>query len=266
MTQPEPLSLYVLTQDSERYLAAILSPLREVADDLLVVDGGSTDRTRDIARDAGARVVQRPFDNFRDQRRFAVESCRYRWILFLDSDEVPDRDFVDSLGSLKASGFRQDGGTPEAFRFRRRWFVLGREVRAFYPVSSPDFPIRLFRRDQVDLPADCGLIHESLTGYGSLGTIGGSVLHYSVHSIEDLYHKVNHYSTLAGRDMVRKKGVGTWLDLLTHPLGAWLKWYLRKGSWRDGRVGWICGRYAFDYTYLKYLKTLYECGEPPARS
>jgi glycosyltransferase involved in cell wall biosynthesis len=266
VTAPEPLSFYVLTQDSERHLAEILSPLRDVVDDMVVVDSGSRDRTCDLARALGARVVQRRFDNFRDQRQFAVQACRHRWVLFLDSDEVPDPPFVESLAELKRLGFRRPGAAPQAFRIRRRWFVLGREVRAFYPVSSPDFPVRLFRRDQVGLPADCGLIHESLTGYESLGTIGGSVRHDSVHSVEDLYDKVNHYSTLAARDMVRKKGIGSWFGLLVHPLGAWIKWYLRKGSWRDGRIGWICGCYAYDYTYLKYLKTFHECGEPRGKA
>jgi glycosyltransferase involved in cell wall biosynthesis len=260
---PQPLSFYMLTQDSELHLADILGPLREVADEMIIVDAGSRDHTRRIAQDLGARVLERPFDNFRDQRRFALAACRHQWVLFLDADEVPDAAFVADLARLRHNGFRVDGQAPDAFRFKRRWFVLGKEVRAFYPISSPDYPARLFRRDLVDLPADCGLVHESLTGYRTCGVIGGSVLHHSMRTVSEMQRKLDLYSTLAARDMVRRDGVGSWHHLLTHPVAAWLKWYLRKGSWRDGRIGWVCGWYACEYTFLKYLKTFHECSRPP---
>src|SRR3982751_6868765 len=99
------LSCYVLTLNSERRLAEVLSPLRDIADDLLVVDSGSSDRTLDIARSFGARVAFRAFDNFRDQRLFAERECAHDWILQIDSDEVVSAELAQEIRTLKDADF-----------------------------------------------------------------------------------------------------------------------------------------------------------------
>lgn len=250
----ENLSCYVLTCNSARRLADVLSPIRDSVDDLLIVDSGSTDETEEIAGRFGARFIFRKFDNFRTQRIFAIEQCRFRWVLCLDSDEVPDEPFASSLAELKARGFAVNGRQPDAFRIRRRWFALGKEVRTFYPITSPDYPIRLFNRDKVGFADETRHVHETIGGESFSEILNGSVLHYSCDSIEELYGKLNLYTSLAARDLKRRGARAGWLTILTHSIAAWLKWYITKGGWKDGRVGYLLGRYAFDYTYQKYMR------------
>jgi len=254
----ENLSCYILTCNSTRHLENVVSPIRNSVDDLVFVDSGSTDDTEEIAGRFGARFIFRKLDNFRAQRIFAIEQCRFRWVLCLDSDEVPDEPSALSLAQLKSQGFIVNGRQPDAFRIKRRWFVLGKEVRAFYPITSPDYPIRLFNRDKVGFENETRYVHETIGGCSSSEILEGSILHYSCDSIEELYGKLNLYTSLAVEDL-KKKGAGaSWFNILSHPIAAWLKWYIVKGGWKDGQVGYLLGRYAFDYTYQKYLKLRYD--------
>ncbi len=259
----EPLSCYILTLNSERYLASIIAPIREVIDDLVIVDSGSTDRTKEIAAQFNARFLVREIDNFNKQRRFALEACQHQWVLSLDSDEVPDATFAISLAELKATAFALDQKQPDAFRINRRWFVLGQEIHAFYPITSPDHPVRLLRKDKMTFEKSGRGVHESPRGAGNLeiGVINGTILHYSCDSVQKLYEKLNLYTRIAAEDLKRKGVKGSWSALFTHPIGAWLRWYILKKGWKDGWIGWLLGHYAYEYTYQKYLKLLYNSSE-----
>lgn len=252
--EPAQLSCCVLTFDSEKYLADVVGPIRYLVDDLVIVDSGSTDRTEDIARDFDARFIAHPLESFPAQRTFALDSCRNNWVLELDSDELPDATFVASLTELKAGGFRGISNNPGGFKIRRRWFVLGREVHAFYPISSPDFPLRLYRRDKVGYRDAASSVHEEAYGVKTQEVIGGSVKHFACDSRADLERKLELYTLLAATDMARRGVRPRWWKTLAGPSAAWLKWYIRKGGWQDGWVGLVLARYAHDYTRLKYRK------------
>lgn len=260
VNKAEQLSCYILTFNSERYLASVISPIRRVIDDLVILDSGSTDRTKEIAEQFDARFLVRQLDNFRDQRRFALQACRHQWVLSLDSDEVPDETFAASLAELKSKAFCVAQKRPDAFRITRRWFVLGREIHAFYPITSPDQPPRLFRKDKMTFQANGRIVHETPKSSSPVefGAIDGSVFHYSCDSVHELYEKLNLYTSLAAEDL-RQQGVkGSWIAILSHPLFAWFRWYIHKKGWKDGWIGLLLGRYAYDYTYQKYLKLRYD--------
>ncbi len=256
------ISCYILTCDSERYLESVIAPIRDVVDELVIVDSGSTDGTQQIAEQFQSRFLVQELEHFGKQRQFALDSCQHQWVLSLDSDEVPDNAFADSLATLKANDFRIGEQQPDAFRIHRRWLVLGQEIHTFYPVVSPDHPVRLFRKDRMTFPDEGRGVHESPKGAGQLeyARINGSVWHYSCDSVEELYQKLNFYTTLAAEDLRRKGKTGRWLDVLTHPPAAWFRWYLLKQGWKDGWVGWLLGHYAYEYTSQKYLKLLYDAG------
>lgn len=258
--QNEKLSCYILTFNSEKYLASVIRPLRELIDDLVIVDSGSVDKTEEIAKQFGARFIVRQLDNFSLQRRFALDSCQNRWVLSLDSDEVPDETFVQSLAKLKKERFLFNQKEVDAYKIKRCWLVLGQEIHSFYPIESPDYPVRLFNKDKVTFDNDGKSVHESPNGYDqfNIGLVEGSVLHYSCNSVHELYQKMNLYSTLAAADLHKKGKKGNWLSILGHPPFAWVKWYIMKQGWKDGLIGLLLGRYAFDYTYQKYLKLKYD--------
>ncbi len=243
------LSAYILTHDSETYLAAILQKLAGAADELLIVDGGSTDRTLAIAREHGCRVVHRPLTDFREQRNFAQAQCANDMVLFVDSDELPSDELVQAIASLKERGFGED-----AYEVRREWYVLGRKVRAVFPVTSPDYPIRILDRRKVSFDERSRRVHETPFGFSSVGRIEAPLHHYTFRSAEELERKLEHYTDIAAGDL-RERGRRTrLLATLASPPAAFLKWYLVKGGWRDGALGLTLSAYAFRYTRLKYRK------------
>lgn len=241
-----PLSVYVLTFNSEKYLHPLLSRVRPVADDLLVVDSGSTDQTVAIAERYGCRVLHRPMDNFRNQRAFAVENCQHRTVLMLDSDEIPDERFVQHLAELKTEGFPLD-----AYRFNREWYVMGRKIHCLYPVRCPDQVVRVVKKDLVRFDDRSRTVHERPFGHQTLGAVHGVVAHYTFETRAELFRKLDQYTALAANDWVAHHGRPSLAQRLLHPPAVWAKWYLLEGGWKDGRVGWVLGQYAFEYTVRK---------------
>ena len=238
------LSAYILTHDSEVYLAAILQKLSGTADELLIVDGGSTDQTLAIAREHGCRVVHRPLTDFREQRNFAQAQCAHDMVLFVDSDEL-----VQAIASLKERGFGED-----AYEVRREWYVFGRKVRAVFPVTSPDYPIRILDRRKVSFDERSRRVHETPFGFSSVGRIEAPLHHYTFRSTEELERKLEHYTDIAAGELRERGGNAGLLKVLASPVSAFLKWYLVKGGWRDGALGLTMSAYAFRYTRLKYRK------------
>lgn len=247
------ISCYVLTYNSEKYLKKVLKPLAKISDDIVILDSGSKDKTKAIAEEFNCRFIYRAFDNFVDQRNFAAEQCKHDWILFVDSDEICDQKLIESLIKIKENDFIINGKEQDALRFRRRWVLFGKEVHCFFPVSSPDYPFRAFRKSIVKFSGP--KVHEKPEGYSTYYDLPeGNLYHYSGESVEYIFHKLNRYTTLAAQDMEARGKKGSWFSTITHSLAAGIKWYVIKGGWKDGSVGILLGFYAFYYTFMKYLK------------
>lgn len=253
-----PLSCYVLTFNSERRLSQVLAAVKSVADEIIVVDSGSTDSTLSIAASYGARVLHRPFDNFRDQRVFAEDSCNYLWVLALDSDEVLSTELQETIKELKTNELSLSDSPPiDAFSIKYVWYFINQPVSAFYPVRSPQYIVRLFRRDRVSCRGS-RMIHESLQlENASVRVLEQPIFHYSCDSIDGLYSKIGLYSKLSAEDMHAKGIKSSWLKIHLYPKLIWFRWYIVYGGWRDGAAGVVLSNYARDTTYLKYLKLKY---------
>jgi glycosyltransferase involved in cell wall biosynthesis len=236
-----------LTRDSEHLLDQVLAPLSRVADEILVLDSGSRDRTIEIARRHGCRVETSEFKGFSRQRQKAQSLCTYDHVLFVDSDEIMSDELVAEVLVLKRAGFPAD-----AYSIRRDWFVLGKPVHAFYPVQSPDYPIRIIDRRKVDFSTS-NEVHETASGYSSIQHIEKPLTHWTCDTNEEIETKLMLYSTLAAADL-RASGrrIPPRPLVLARSLVAFIKWYFGKGSWIDGRVGLRTGVFAARYTYLKY--------------
>ena len=251
------ISAYVLTFNSERYISQILSQLDKFADEIVIVDSGSSDQTLHIARCFDKVVVYpRTFDNFKNQRNFAASMCKYDTIFFVDSDEVPDDILVQAILDVKKQ-YAADLPEKTAYKVRRNWTVLGKPVRAIYPVESPDYVVRLFNRRVSSFGSHSNTVHETLEGYEEALLLGGGgITHNTFHNQEEISRKLNLYTSLTASDMVRKKKNINLIKLFLDPLAAFFKWYISKGAWHDGKVGLTAGVYAYRYTFEKYRKAL----------
>ncbi len=245
------LSVYVLTKNSERYLKQILEKIYSVADEIIIIDSGSTDKTEEIAISfSNVKFIYHHFNNFKEQRTFADNECRGDYIFFLDSDEIPDNDFMNGILELKAKNFGA-----EAYFAERHWNVLGKKIRALYPIVSPDFPIRLYKKGKISFK-DSSLVHETPSGYSNSEKLPGKLKHITFENRKILCRKLDFYTDIAARDLLLKNKKVSKVKGLLSAIAAFFKWYLGKGGFKDGYTGILLGKYAFDYTWLKYQKAI----------
>ncbi len=172
-----PVSAVLITKDAEAHLERVLTPLSFCAE-IVILDSGSTDRTREIALDHGARWREHPFCGYGPQKRRAVELARHDWILSIDADEVLDREAVDSLVAVDWSSV----DLLRCWRIRRRTFIGDREIRHGHWVSER--PVRVFNRLATGFTADP--VHERVRGTTRVRDLPGSLLHYSYNDLSEV--------------------------------------------------------------------------------
>jgi glycosyltransferase involved in cell wall biosynthesis len=238
------LSVCLITFNEEHNLPRVLSSVQGIADEIVVVDCGSTDRTVEIARKHGAKVVTRAWTNYAAQKNAAVAAASNDWILSLDADEELSPKLRDTLLAWK----KQE---PEfaVYEFARRTWYLGAWIN--YTRWYPDFKRRLFRRDAAQFS---GIIHEALRFQGKPGRLNGDLLHYTVRSFEEHEQKVERYTTLAAQQMFAA-GKRSWRAAMC--LAApwnWFNNYVLCLGFLDGHRGWVISRMAARGTWLKFKK------------
>lgn len=244
MSLPEKISAVLIALDEEARIDPALESLRW-ADEVLVVDGGSADRTREVSRAAGARVVERAFSGYVDQKTFALEQASFDWVLSLDADERVSPDLAAQIDSQRRAGFDALG-----YRVHRVTYYLDRYIRStdWYP----DRPLRLFHRAHARWAGK--YVHESVRVDGPVDTLSGELLHYPYRDIEHHLTKMNRYSTLAARQMYEAGSRGRlWLALAYPPWIFFRNYVLRRG-FRDGRAGLVVSALNSFYVMSKHLK------------
>jgi hypothetical protein len=238
------LSACLITSNEEHNLPRVLSSVEGVADEIVVVDCGSKDRTQEIARERGAKVVTRAWTNFAEQKNFAAATASNNWILSLDADEELSPELRGALLAWKEK-------EPEfaVYEFARRTWYLGAWVK--HTGWYPDFQRRLFRREAAQFT---GIIHEALRFEGKPGRLNGDLLHYTLRSVEEHEQKVERYTTLAAQQMFAT-GRQSWRAAMWFATPwTWFNNFVLCLGFLDGRRGWVISRMAARSTWLKFKK------------
>jgi glycosyl transferase family 2 len=244
MHPTQRISACVITLNEQRNLSRALNSLKPVADEIVVVDAGSTDRTQAIAREHGARVLAREWTSYSDQKNFAAKSASNEWILSLDADEELSSALQTSLLEWKA---REPRFT--VYEVARRAWYLGKWIR--HSGWYPDFQRRLYRRDAATFS---GTIHEALRFACQPGRLHGDLLHYTVQSFAEHEEKVERYTTLAARQMYAA-GKRSWRAAVWFATPwSWLQNYFLRGGFLDGYRGALIAQMAARAVRLKYTK------------
>jgi len=215
------------------------------ADEIVVVDSGSTDETAAIARRRGARVEERGWPGYIAQKNYAASIAAHDWILSLDADERVTPALAAEIRS------RLSGEPVEhAFRVPRVTFHLGRWIRTtdWYP----DYQTRLYDRRSAEWTGR--YVHEAVTVRGGTGQLRGELQHYAYRDIADHLETIDRYTTLAATQMHEDGRRATALDLALHPLFAFLRNYIVRGGIRDGATGFLISRMNAFYVFLKFAK------------
>lgn len=250
-TRRPPLSLCVITKDEEQRLAACLASAR-FADDVVVLDSGSTDRTLEIARGAGARTFVEPFRGHVLQKARAIELARHDWVLCLDADEELSPELAVAIERALEGIERQDGAAAIAgFELARKTCYAGRFIE--HGGWWPEWRLRLFDRRRGGWTGSDPHDRVELGG-GAVARLDGALHHYAYRDLEHHLDKVNRYTTTMARGLAARGRRFRWRDLLLRPPARFCRMWLLRGGFRDGGRGFLLATIGAFYVFLKYAK------------
>jgi len=238
-----PVSLVVIAQDEEDHIGDCLRSADFCAE-AVVLDGGSRDRTREIAAALGARVETRPFDDFVTQKGAAVDLARHDWVLCLDADERVSPELAAEIRDLFAAGEPPCDG----YSMPRLSWHLGRWIRGggWYP----DRKLRLFRRSRGRWAGRNP--HDKVVCDGAVGRLRGDLLHHPYRDLAHHLRKMDRYTELAAATLLAEgRGLATLRMFVVPPL-AFLRSYLLRRGFRDGRAGLVLAALEARYEFLRY--------------
>lgn len=239
------LSVVVITKDEESAIGRCLDSVRW-ADEIVVLDSGSTDRTVEIAREHGARVeVSADWPGFGPQKNRALALAGGEWVLSLDADEwVPE----DLAAEIRAAIVSPDGHA--GFELPRSSSFCGREMR--HSGWWPDHILRLFRRDAARFSED--IVHERVLLDGRVGRLTQPLRHESFVSLHEVVDKMNRYSTAGAQMRVMRGKGGSVGAAVARGLWAFVRTYVLRAGFLDGREGFVLAVANAEGTYYRYLK------------
>lgn len=255
MTTTPMLSVAIITKNEEANIARTLASV-QFADEIVVLDSASTDRTVEIARSYNATVYDEPWKGFAGSKNSAIAKCTGTWILSLDADEELSPELQQQIHTLLPTNPPTD-----AFYIRRRNLFLGRWIRhgGFYP----DPKLRLFRRTAANFAGTPQFqdrpVHETIAFDGEASTLDYDLIHHAYPTLESYIEHMDRYSTLGCELLVASGKVSrSWPAFLGHvllvPQLAFFWNYIFRLGFLDGREGLLLHLYHATYTSWKYAK------------
>jgi glycosyltransferase involved in cell wall biosynthesis len=240
------LAVLILTYNEEENIADCINSAR-FADEIIVIDSLSTDNTVGIAQQMGAKVVSRAMsEGFASQRNFAISQTQADWVLYLDADERLTPGLVQEIAEIVKKNQRM------AYEILRKNIVFGKPV--YHGGNAPDWSRRLYPRDAIRWE---GCVHECAIVNVPMQRCREAMIHYTYTSWEKYLRKFNQYTTLmAEKNFANGKRAG-WQDLIFRPIIGFIKMYLFKRGFLDGKIGLILAVLHAFYTFVKYIKLDY---------
>ncbi len=241
-----PLSACIITLNEADRIEACLDSLA-FCDDIVVVDSGSTDGTRERAAARGARVLQRAFDGYRAQKDFAVQSARHDWVLCLDADERVTPALRAAIEAARDGGF----ATAAAYRFARCTHYFGAPLR--HGNAYPDRVLRLFDRRRAGWRGERE-IHEQVGVDGAIARLAGDLDHQAYRSLSDQLQRLDRYSTLMAQHLHARGKRARLAAIAVSPLWRFVRGYVLRAGFLDGWRGLVFALVEADYVRRKAIK------------
>jgi len=240
------LSVVIIALNEEKNIGRCIDSVKRIADEIIVLDSFSTDKTVEIARSRGAIVKQERFRGYVEQKNRALELSSNNYVLSLDADEALDQQLVNSILAAKK------GFSGQAFKMNRCANYCGRFIR--HGLWYPDRKLRIFDKrfarwggtnphDKIELAPKTPVKH-----------LKGNILHYSYNSIEEHILQNNHFSTIAARTLHEKGVSASLVKMILSPLWAFINGYILRAGFLDRYYGLIIAVNTAHYTFLKYTK------------
>lgn len=227
------LSAVIIAQDEEKTIGQVLSSVKDLVSEIVLVDSGSNDRTVEIAKDHGARVIHQDWLGYAAQKNFAIENAGSQWILSLDADEILTAELRAEIKELCQSGELEKN---DGYRIARLMHVG--ELAIAHGGFYPDAQLRLFRKSKGRF--NDRLVHESVKMEGKISDLKHHLLHLSYRNIEQFASTHDKYARLAAQEAL-KSGFAPWkvsaLNLYLHPIWTFIYRYIFRLGFLDGKLG-----------------------------
>ncbi len=244
MSKAVKLSVVIITRNEEANLPRCLESVNW-ADEIVVVDSGSTDRTEEIAVGYHARLYHEPWQGYGHAKQAGLSYATGEWILSIDADEVVTEELVGEIKRVVSA----EGG-PDGYYMPRRTNFLGRWI--LHCGWYPDPLLRLFRRQKGRF--DEAAVHEKAIVEGETGRLKGELLHYSYPDLETYFEKFDRYTTMGAEKALARGKTAGWFDIVVKPPVSFFKHYISKQGFRDGLEGFILSVLSSMAVLVKYAK------------
>ena len=243
------LSVTVITFNEQKHIDRCLRSVRRVADEIVVVDSLSTDKTKEICLSHSVVFIEQPFLGYVEQKNFALSKASFEHVLSLDADEALSDELIASVQKEKEKGFPADGYTMNRFNF-----YCGKWIR--HGTYYPDRKLRLLDLKKGQWggqnPHDKIIMAEDAT----IKHLKGDLLHYTYQTIGQHAKQMERFSTIAAKALYDKGEKPSYFKMLINPAWAFIKGYVIKLGFLDGVEGFRIARYTARQAYLKYLKLI----------
>ncbi|MGB9774383.1 MAG: glycosyltransferase family 2 protein [Bacteroidota bacterium] len=238
-----PLSVTIITKDEEQNIAECLQSVRW-ADEIIVVDAESVDKTREVALQWTPHVIVHAWEGYAQQKAFALSQATHEWVFSIDADERATPELQEEIASVLRNGTSCSG-----FYIPRKNFFLGKWIRScgWYP----NYQLRLFRREATQLTNR--LVHEGFVVKGNVGYLKSAILHNTHPSIERTVKKINEYSTLQAQEKAEGKRIRI-IDVLFRPVIAFCQHFFLRRGFTEGFYGFMVSAFHAMTNLLTYMK------------
>ena len=238
------LSLVMIAKNEEKNIAKSLNSVKDLVNEIIVVDSGSTDNTIEITQQCGAKVFKRDFDSFSNQKNYALSLATNEWVLHLDADEVlsPElkQEIAQTIINTEYAGF---------FLVRTNFF-LGKQMK--HSGLAKEYRLRLAKKELSEYIG--GIIHEELKVKGKTGKLKNVFYHYTCQNLDNYFEKFDNYTTLGALKMFQNNKNFHITDIIFRPPADFFKKYCLKLGFLDGIEGFIWAGLGAFASFVKYLK------------
>lgn len=258
-TEKLKLSVAIATFNEQENIGRCLKSVRQLTDEIVVVDGNSSDKTAEVVESFGAKLIKttnKPM--FHINKNMAIDSCRGEWILQLDADEIVTPELADEIRQTINRQLATKNNQPVAYWLKRKNYFLGRYLKK--GGQYPDPVIRLFKKGKARLPEKS--VHEQMIVKGETGWLKNDLLHWATPNFSRYWLRENRYATLEAEKLFREKlsllNPMNWIRfLILKPVYAFINIYFRHRGFIDGWPGFIFAFFSgihFYWAFIKYLK------------